>query len=58
MDPLIRGPMERRIRKVTVYVCTECYLAYPGKGEAKGHWDAAHHKPVEKRPRGRPRKGA
>lgn len=48
--------MDRRIRKVTVYVCTTCYEGFPSKEAAKDHWDELHYEPPEKRPRGRPRK--
>lgn len=48
--------MDRRIRKVTVYVCTTCYEAYPSKEAAMEHWEQDHYEPAPKRPRGRPRK--
>ncbi len=48
--------MDRRIRKVTVYVCTSCYQGFPSKEDAKGHWNERHHTPAPKRPRGRPPK--
>jgi hypothetical protein len=50
--------MDRRVRKVTVYVCTDCYAGFPTKMEAQRHWDDSHFEPTPKRPRGRPPKSA
>lgn len=50
------GSMERRVRKVTVYVCTKCYAGYPSKGEAQEHYDREHHEPAPRRSPGRPPK--
>ncbi|MBW3583031.1 MAG: hypothetical protein KY455_08030 [Euryarchaeota archaeon] len=48
--------MERRIRKITAYLCTECFQTFPDNGSAKAHWQEEHHVPKPKRPRGRPPK--
>lgn len=48
--------MERRVRKVTVYVCTNCYAPYPTKEAAQDHYDQEHHEPKPSRPPGRPPK--
>lgn len=43
LHPMPRGGYrKRRIRKVTTYVCTTCYLTFTDGPQAKEHWAEAH----------------